>query len=375
MHTLVWAAVLASMLPQRPAPRAPAAPRTFFTSPVPADRMKGKQAVIQTTAGPIVLDLLPEAAPNHVAYFIKLANDRAFDGTLFHRAIKHGIIQGGDPITRDPSKRELYGTGGLKTLKAEPNAETQTRGAVSAVLVPGDRDSAGSQFFMNITDQPNIQGQYDVFARVVDGIEVAQAISESPVDAKGLVIDRIAITSVTIRDRPVDPFANAAPSELAAHRATLETTAGNIVVEFMADKAPEHVRQFLRLASAGVFDTTAFHRVAKGFVLQTGALSNRRERITEAQQRLVHNLQPEFTDTRHVKGIVSMARGDDPASATTSFFIVLADAPALDGKYTVFGRVVEGLDVMDRIEAAPVNGEAPIDRIELKKVLVTKVQR
>jgi peptidyl-prolyl cis-trans isomerase B (cyclophilin B) len=130
------------------------------------------------------------------------------------------------------------------------------------------------------------------------------------------------------------------------------------------------VRNFLQLAQAGVFDGTAFHRVVRGFVAQTGAVNYRSAPLTEKQQKRVHNLQPEFNDTKHVKGIVSMARGDDPASANTSFFIVLADAPSLDGKYTVFGRVIDGLDVLDKIENAPVSGESPTTRIDLVKVRI-----
>jgi peptidyl-prolyl cis-trans isomerase B (cyclophilin B) len=75
-----------------------------------------------------------------------------------------------------------------------------------------------------------------------------------------------------------------------------------------------------------------------------------------------------------VKGIVTLPRGDDPPNATTSFFIVTADAPALDGTYTVFGRVVEGLDVVERIEGAAVNGETPVERIEITNVRVEKVK-
>ena len=131
----------------------------------------------------------------------------------------------------------------------------------------------------------------------------------------------------------------------------------------------EHVRNFLQLAQAGVLDGTAFHRVVRGFVVQTGALDTRGP-LTEKQQKLVHNLQPEFNGTKHVKGIVSMARGDDPASASTSFFIVTADAPSLDGKYTVFGRVIDGLDVLDRIESTPVSGESPTTRIDLIRVRI-----
>jgi peptidyl-prolyl cis-trans isomerase B (cyclophilin B) len=84
----------------------------------------------------------------------------------------------------------------------------------------------------------------------------------------------------------------------------------------------------------------------------------------------VRNLAPEFNDTRHEKGIVSMARGDDPNSAQTSFFITLGPAPALDGVYTAFGRVSAGMPVVDTIEQVPRNGEAPIDRIELKSVKI-----
>ena len=144
-----------------------------------------------------------------------------------------------------------------------------------------------------------------------------------------------------------------------------------MTLAFDAGQAPEHIRNFLRLAQAGVFDGTSFHRVVPGFVAQAGAL-NTRSPLTEKQQKLVHQLQPEFSGTKHVRGILSMARGDDPASATTSFFIVLGDAPSLDGKYTVFGRVVEGMDTLAKIEAAPVNGEAPLTRIDILHVRVVQ---
>jgi cyclophilin family peptidyl-prolyl cis-trans isomerase len=116
----------------------------------------------------------------------------------------------------------------------------------------------------------------------------------------------------------------------------------------------------------------AFHRVATGFVIQTGALSSRQTPLTERQQALVVNLQPEFSDTPHVKGVVSMARGDDPASANTSFFICTATSPALDGKYTVFGRVVDGMAAVESIERVPRTGETPNERVELKTATVQR---
>lgn len=334
-----------------------------------------KQAVVETSAGTFIIDLTPEAAPNQVAHFIKLAQEGTYDGTTFHRMVKYGIVQGGDPISKDPEKRSVYGTGGFNAVKAEPAAPKITRGSVAAVLVPGRPDSAGSQFFIAIVDQPALDGKYPVFGKVDDGMEVVQKISETAVDATGLATDRVEVRKVTIRDTPPpmpEPFSTESVEQLATYRAVLDTSVGPIVLEFLADKAPGHVRQFLRLAQAGVFDGTAFHRVVPGFVIQTGALSTRQAPLTEKQQKLVVNLQPEFNETKHVKGVVSMARGDDPASATTSFFICTGTSTALDGVYTAFGRVVDGMRVVETIEAAPRTGEAPNSRIELKTIRVER---
>jgi peptidyl-prolyl cis-trans isomerase B (cyclophilin B) len=369
--TLPLAAQRRTAQPPASAPVKPATP-TPFTTPLSLAEMTGKQAVVNTTAGTIVIDLRPDLAPNHVGYFMKLAREHAYDGTTFHRVVRMAIIQGGDPLSKDPGKLALYGTGGLGMLKAEFNAEPATRGAVAAVLQPNKPDSAGSQFFICVTDQHALNGQYTIFGRVSEGIDVAQKVSETATNADGKPSDRIVVTDVTIRDTPppeVDPFSIESVADLARYRAVLETSLGPITVAFFPDKAPEHVRNFLRLAQAGVFDGTAFHRVVRGFVIQTGALSSRAP-LTEKQRKYVHTLKPEFSDTPHVKGILSMARGDDPASATTSFFIVTGNASSLDEKYSVFGRVVDGLPVVDAIEQTNVNGETPVARIELTKVRI-----
>jgi cyclophilin family peptidyl-prolyl cis-trans isomerase len=331
-----------------------------------------KQAVVETTAGTFVVDLSPETAPNQTAHFMKLAGDGAYDGTIFHRVVKYGMVQGGDPLTKDPAKRALYGTGGLNAVNAEARAPKMTRGSVAAVLVPGKPDSAGAQFFIVLADQPSLDNQYTVFGHVAEGIEVLQKISEAPVDEKGLASERIEIRKVTIRETPAEPFVAETPQELGAYRAVLDTSNGPIAIEFFVDKAPNTVRQFMRLAAAGVYNGMAFHRVAPGFVIQTGALASRPAPLTEKQQKLVHNLAPEFNDTKHVKGIVSMARGEAPDSATTSFFICTGPSTALDGRYTAFGRVVDGMAAVEAIEAAPRTGEAPNTRIELKSVKLEK---
>jgi len=349
---------------------------TFFKTPLTLQEMTNKQAVVDTTAGTIVIDLRPDLAPNHVGYFIKLAREGAYTGTIFHRVIKLGIIQGGDPNTKDPAKTATYGRGGLGVLRAEMSNEKAVRGAVAAVLQPDQPDSAGSQFFISVTDQPSLDGKYTIFGRVSEGLDVVQRISETPANATGLPAERIVIKTVTIRDTPPpepEPFASDSPADLAQYQAVLDTTAGAITIEFFPDKAPEHVRNFLRLSSSSVLDGTSFHRVVRGFVIQGGYLTTRGP-LTEKQQKLVRPQQPEFNDIKHVKGIVSMARGDDPASATTSFFIVTGDAPSLDNKYTVFGRVVDGMDVVDAIEQAAVNGETPVSRVDLKSVRILKKQ-
>jgi peptidyl-prolyl cis-trans isomerase B (cyclophilin B) len=365
MFVASTAVALAALLSQGPKP--------FVNTLSPAE-MANKQAVVTTTLGTFVIDLRADLAPNHVGHFIKLARSGAYDGTTFHRVIRLGIIQGGDPLSKDPAKAKLYGTGGLGVLKAEFSSEKNTRGAVSAVLQPNKPDSGGAQFFVSVTDQPALDNKYTIFGRVSEGIDVVQKISEVPADESGVPSERVVIKSIAIRDTPPPeplPFATESVADLARVRAVLETTAGAITVEFFPDKAPEHVRNFLRLASVGVYDGTSFHRVVAGFVVQTGALTSRGP-LTERQQKLVQSLAPEFNDTKHVKGILSMARGDDPASAMTSFFIVTGDAPSLDGKYTVFGRVVDGISAVEAIERTPVNGETPLTRIELKSVRILK---
>lgn len=331
-----------------------------------------KQATVETSAGTFVIDLDPVAAPNQVAYFTRLAQDGSYEGTTFHRVVRMGMVQGGDPLSKDPAKVAAYGTGGLNAVKAEARAAKMTRGSVAAVLIPNRPDSAGAQFFVVLADQPALDNQYTVFGNVSEGMEALAKISQTPADASGKATERVEIRKITIRDTPViaDPFVSATPQQLAAYRAVLETSTGSMTVELFPDKAPETVRQFLRLAAAGVFNQTSFHRVVPGFVAQTGSLTSREVPLTERQQRLVRNLAPEFNDTKHVKGILSMARGDDPGSAQTSFFICLGVSSSLDGLYTAFGRVVDGFAALDVIEATPRTGETPNSRIELKAVRI-----
>ena len=344
------------------------AEREPYVATLPVEEMSGKQLVLDTDLGIIAIDLRPEVAPNHVGLIMELVEQGAYDGTTFHRMVANGIVQGGDPLTADPERVADYGRGGLGLVDAETGDAPHLRGTVSAVVVPGDPDSGGAQFLICVVDQPGLDGQYTTWGQVADGMDVVTRISETPVDADGRAAERVVVRTATIRDKPppeAPPFTTETDAELAAYRVVLDTTHGRIAIDLYPDRAPNHVRNFLRLADAGIYDGIAFHRVVPGFVIQSGHLPTRRETLTDRQRRFIQNLDPEFNDTPHVRGIVSMARLDDPSSASTSFFIVTDTSPELDGVYTAFGVVAEGLDVVSAIEAVPTDGETPVDRVEI----------
>ena len=114
----------------------------------------GTEAVVETAKGRFTIRLLPEVAPKHAALFVKTAKAGGYDGTTFHRIIAGGIIQGGDPLTKDPAKASLYGTGGLGLLTAEFSDRPFVRGTVAAARKPSSPDSGGRQFFVCCATSP-----------------------------------------------------------------------------------------------------------------------------------------------------------------------------------------------------------------------------
>lgn len=153
--------------------------------------MAKTEAVIDTKFGKIKIKFFPDVAPNHVDNFIKLANEGFYDGTIFHRVIPNFMIQGGDPITKDPSKKAQFGTGGPgKYLKAEFNKLPHKRGTLSMAR-SAHPDSAGSQFFICVADAPHLNGQYTVFGEVTSGMDVVDKIVSQPRDNRDNPNDRI----------------------------------------------------------------------------------------------------------------------------------------------------------------------------------------
>lgn len=165
--------------------------------------------------------------------------------------------------------------------------------------------------------------------------------------------------------------------DLARTRVMLVTGFGNIVIGFRPDKAPNHVKNFVKLAQSGFYDGTKFHRIIPGFMVQ-GGCPNTKEGATgqPGTGGPGYTIDAEFNDIKHVRGVVSMARTSDPNSAGSQFFIMHGDAPHLDGQYTAFGKVEEGMDVVDRIAAVPLTrgptGEisAPLEPVILYAAVV-----
>jgi peptidyl-prolyl cis-trans isomerase B (cyclophilin B) len=159
-----------------------ALPATGQEAPEPGGSAEGPTAVVETPKGSFTIRLLPDVAPKHVAHFVETAKAGGFDGTTFHRIIMGGIIQGGDPLSKDPDKASRYGTGGLDLLDAEFSDRPFVRGTVAAVRKPSSIDSAGNQFFVCLMEQKALQGQYTIFGEVTSGMEIVDQISLTPVD-------------------------------------------------------------------------------------------------------------------------------------------------------------------------------------------------
>ena len=333
------------------------------------------EALLETAQGQIVIEFFPKDAPRHVENFVKNARAGAYDGTTFHRLVKYALIQGGDPLSKNPRDRLHYGTGGLNAgLPDEVNKNKHIPGAVSSVLQavrPGATDvkpgTSGAQFFIvvNATSaQANLDSAFSVFGRVAEGLDIASNISTSPASAAGVAVERIEIKKVTIRDK------TPTSEQIKAMRATIETSLGNIKLQLLPESAPQTARAFIRYARGGLYEGMTFFRVSQKYYMEAGVLTDWPQ--DSPNRKRAFSLWPtpgEKNDVKQERGTVSMGLAAD---GTTSwyFFIISKDNPALDGKHVPFAKVVEGLDVVDKIADAEVEGAKPKQRIEIKKITV-----
>jgi cyclophilin family peptidyl-prolyl cis-trans isomerase len=325
------------------------------------------EAVVTTDMGTFRFEFAADKAPKHVDQFVRFARQGYYDGSAFHRVVANGIIQGGDPLLKNPkTPKNLWGTGGLNLLPGEFSDMKHERGVVSTARIPNKADSDGSQFFICVVPQPSLDGQFTTFGRVTEGMDVVERISRVPAGENGFTDTPVRILKVTIEPKKVQPFLTATPAEM-RRTVTLKTTLGDIRIQMQPDWAPENVRNFLMLIASGWYNGTVFHRIVKGFVVQGGTAPGR----VHAADRWVHPVKGEFrSDVKHVRGIVSMAHGASPDSATTSFFLMLGPAENLDGQYSAFGRIVEGMEVLDAFEKEEVDGETPKRKLEILEAAV-----
>ena len=156
--------------------------------------------------------------------------------------------------------------------------------------------------------------------------------------------------------------------------AIIKTSFGNIKFSLMSDIAPETVRNFSQLAKSGFYNGTLFHRIIPGFMIQGGDPNTKNsDKSTWGQGGPGYNLKAEFNSRSHLRGIVSMARATDPDSAGSQFFIVTSDSTFLDRQYTVFGEVVEGMEVADKIVNLPRDGnDCPKQEVKMLEVTISE---
>lgn len=333
--------------------------------------------------GTIKIELYPEAAPNTVSNFIDLVKKGFYDGLSFHRIMPGFVVQGGCP--------EGTGMGGPgHTIKGEFTANgfknnlKHTRGVISMARSQA-YDSAGSQFFIMHRDNANLDGNYAAFGKVISGMDIVDRIAQAPADdkAEGLALEpREVMKKVT-----VDTFGRTIEAPQVTKKAapvvwngpkpvvTIEMAAGGAIkIELYPHVAPNTVNNFIDLVQKGFYNGLVFHRIIPGFMIQGGCPQG------SGMGGPGYGIKGEFTangfpnDLSHTRGVISMARSQANDSAGSQFFIMHKDSLGLDGSYTAFGKVISGMEVVDRIVMGPSNqadnGKALEPREVMKKVTV-----
>ncbi len=331
-------------------------------------------ATIQTEKGEITVELLSEQAPKTVNNFVFLAREGFYDDTTFHRVIPGFMAQGGDPTGT--------GMGGPGyTFEDEFNPQLAHDRVGTLSMANSGPNTNGSQFFITYAPTPWLDNRHTVFGRVIGGLETL--FSLSPRDPEQATAPGDTIESIAITESDTPPTAEIPPNEELPvpeepqarnamyprppameidseedYRATITTSKGEIVVDLNAEAAPVTVNNFVFLAEQGFYDGLTFHRVEPGFVIQGGD-------PTGTGQGGPGYLLPAEIDLEHVEGAIAMARLPDQGnprrmSSGSQFYITLDSTPQLDGEYTVFGEVVEGMDVVQTIQVGDVIEEVSI---------------
>ncbi len=332
------------------------------------DPAKYYVATIETERGDIVVELFADRVPRTVNSFVFLAQEGFYDNTTFHRVIPGFMAQAGDPTGR--------GTGSPGYRFADEFDPTLGHDRVGMLSMANSGPGTnGSQFFITFGPTTWLDDQHTVFGQVIGGLEVLYTISPRDPQAATTPGDLIETISIAALDAPpVSELpaheAVTVPSNVAArhnlyaqppalqieegrtYTARIETAKGAIVVELDAGAAPLTVNNFVALVRAGFYDGIVFHRVEPGFVIQGG------DPLGSGQGGPGYVLPAEI-ELLHTEGAIAMARLPDQGnprrmSSGSQFYITLEATPMLDGQYTVFGYVIEGMDVVQSIEIGDV---------------------
>jgi peptidyl-prolyl cis-trans isomerase B (cyclophilin B) len=208
-----------------------------------------------------------------------------------------------------------------------------------------------------------------LFATLCAGTVSAAAQQGTPTPAPKKINER-SNTNAATQQKKAEPFDGATKLMMAEQCVTLNTESGPIVIEMLAEAAPESARNFLNLAATGALDSTTFSRIVKGFVIQGGNLSTSERWGAELSERARRTIPDEPNYVKHVRGVVSMARPEATNSATTHFFILVGEASTLDGKFAAFGRVREGMEVVDAINGMQTEDEKPVKPVRITRAVV-----
>ena len=350
--------------------------------------------------GTVALTIDADIAPVTVTNFVNLANADFYDGLTFHRIINGFMMQGGDP--------EGTGMGGsAQNIQGEftsngiSNSIAHTRGVISMART-NDPNSASSQFFIMHETASHLDGDYAAFGWVTEGMEIVDAIcmSTKVEDMNGTVLaqNQPVIKDLRITGKLAESTSssgNNTPTQTPAQSTDLLTRDsegllsgkynieieieeyGTIALTLDADIAPVTVTNFINLVKDDFYDGITFHRIISGFMIQGGdplgiGIGGSSQKIQGefAQNGIENNL-------AHTRGVISMARSNDPNSASSQFFIMHQDAPHLDGAYAAFGQVTSGIEVVDAIcEGTPVqdaNGTvAAADQPRIKEIRIVE---
>lgn len=329
----------------------PKAPSNAGEKPsTPEKALADEHVVLTTDRGVVVIDLLEADAPRHVENFKSKVASGFYDGLKFHRVVDGFIAQGGRPA------QPVNAT----AIPSEAKVE-QTAGSVAMVLADQKNPSGGSltdQFYICYQSWPELAGA-TVFARVVQGMDVVKKFDmydqeEVNQDNQGTLPANRGTRIVKAQVVPAAQSAEVAKKEAGSVQAemvaVLKTDIGDIVIDLFEEDCPKHSANFKKLVREGFYDGTTFHRVIEGFMAQGGDPEG------TGFGGPGYTIEAEIGKP-HVRGSLAAARtghnNPQMRSSGSQFYICFNRTPnvaALDGKYTVYGQVIQGMDVVDKIQ-------------------------